>query len=264
MWRMTFLCFGLLAVASAAFGQQQLQPSGIPEGATQVDFVAAQPGAPTPAPLPVPDQALPPSGPALAAPPMGAGSPCCSCTSCRRVGAWQGRIKPCLQYSHWGYADQFEETPFGASVCQAKKVQICNGLADQIVLYLYDFCMATDGAQLNLRGRRRLSEIVTMMQSLNCHPLLIEASGNPELDAARKAYVLEMMAKANFPVPEDWVVVGQPKVRGLAGEEAVIIHSNMLRQTEAAATRAPGDVGTGATFAPLIGIGGGGAPAPQY
>ena len=26
---------------------------------------------------------------------------------------WHDRLKSCLQYSHWGYADEFEEIPFG-------------------------------------------------------------------------------------------------------------------------------------------------------
>lgn len=259
MWKLTFVCFGLLGVcaATAAQGQQRSQAGQATGKAKPANYVELQPSAP---PAPLPNGLAPvPAGVTAPAEVAQQGSVpqsdvCCGCNARRRSGVWENRIKPCLQESHWGYADMFEETPLGLRVCQAMKAQICNGLADQVVLYRYDFCQSAEGAQLNPHGAHRLLEIVSLMQCFNFHPLVIEPSDDPQLDAARKAYVMGQMAKANFTVPDEWVVVGHPKVPGLAGEEGVMIHSNMLRHTESAAARGMGTAGAGPSFVPFSGI----------
>ena len=151
-----------------------------------------------------------------------------------RGGLWTDRIKPCLQENHWGYADQFEEVPLGASVQAHLRVQICNGLADQTVLYRYDFRVGpvSTAALLNPHGRKRLDEIVRIMQDHGLHPLVIEPTGNEALDAARRDRVLKLMAQTNFTVPEEWVVVAEPRSRGRDGVEAALDYQNLLRQTQ--------------------------------
>jgi len=166
--------------------------------------------------------------------PVRFGSPC-----------WE-RVKACLQESHWGYPEEFEERPFGSCVCAHLKTQVANGLAAQMVLYQYDFCDQTfgDPQRLNPRGLEQLKKIVCLMQANSC-PLIIEpAPCNPDLDVARRAYVLELLRASACEVPESRVMVCKPE-GGLRGEEAFDIDENMLRQTRTAA---------GSTFSSPLGV----------
>ena len=222
------------------------EPSLSPEKADTLAGVAVAQGSEAtaePAPLPrdsgTPVPARP--GPAPAAEAAPASDPCTACgrgprgrRTTLRGEWWTDRIKPCLQESHWGYADQFEAAPLGASVQAHLKVQVCNGLAGQMVLYRYDFGVGpvSTAALLNPHGRKRLDEIVRIMQDHGLHPLVIEPTGNEKLDAARRDRVLKLMAQTSFAVPEEWVVVAEPRSRGRDGVEALLDYQSLLRQTQ--------------------------------
>jgi hypothetical protein len=133
------------------------------------------------------------------------------------------------------------QVPFGAALNAHLNAQICNGLAARMVLYHYDFCDAAgaDAGQLNEHGMARLADIARMFPRSCFHPILIERSScNAALDAARREYVVRMLGQMNASVPDALVVVGKPATPGLSGQEAVLLHKNLIEQTKAAATAA--------------------------
>jgi hypothetical protein len=170
----------------------------------------------------------------------------CNCQDCCRgtsgIGKyrcvkkwWLTEAKPCLQESHWGYADQFEVRPFGSYANAHFNKQIANGILARLALYHYDFgdVKLRDPSKLNARGRKRLGELAGMMVQSNVYPLIIQSSpGKPELDAARLAHVLELTGGLESPLPADWIVVGTPIPTPLSGEEAIMVQENMLRRTQ--------------------------------
>jgi hypothetical protein len=156
--------------------------------------------------------------------------PAQGCPPRRCIAPWRNRWKPCLQYTHWGYADEFEEVPLGVRVSAHLKTQVCNGLAAQMVLYRYDFCQATPQAsQLNPHGQKRLQEIKALVQSCGFHPVTIEATGDAGLDAARRQFVLQRLLDADFAIPDEWVVVADAEAPAMRSEEAVEVHRKMIR-----------------------------------
>jgi hypothetical protein len=111
---------------------------------------------------------------------------------------------------------------------------VANGLASQMILYHFDFVDDGNGSTSELSdfGRQRLWTMAKMLKS-NCFPIVIQRTpDNLELDANRRAYVLSLLASWSFPVPDERVVVGTPKHRGVSGEEAYLIHQNLLDQTQ--------------------------------
>ncbi len=161
-----------------------------------------------------------------------------ACANCRVT--WKDRMqanweetKAHMQYSHWGYPEEFEERPFGESTCAHLKAQITNGLKAGLALYRYDFSNVpgTDASQLNAHGKRRLFEVAKRFPC-DLSPLVIEAAqSDPELDAARRAHVIAALQDRIGEVPEEWVVVGRPKFSTLGDEELVEVYGNMLRNT---------------------------------
>ncbi len=141
-------------------------------------------------------------------------------------GWWSNRLKPSLQYSHWGYCDQFEETPFGAQVRAHQRAQICSGWAARLWLYRYDFC--DDGAGLNAAGHQRLTELAREFPVWSHHALAIEStSGKPQLDAARREHVARLLEESGVPAQ---VVIGVPAVSTPFGDEAREWNALFLRQ----------------------------------
>lgn len=144
----------------------------------------------------------------------------------RWLGWWQNGLKPWLQYSHWGYCDQFEEVPFGARVQAAQRAQICSGWAARLWLYRYDFC--DDGAGLNAAGHKRLTELAREFPVWSHHALVIESTpGKPQLDAARREHVANLLDGAGVPAQ---VVIGVPTVSAPFGDETREWNTLFLRQ----------------------------------
>jgi hypothetical protein len=148
------------------------------------------------------------------------------------------------------------QAPFGASVNAAANAQICNGIGARMTLYHYDFCdaRAADGYKLNERGVARLGDIARMFPCSNFHPIVIEyTSRNSALDAARRDYVLRALRQMSVPVPEHLVVVGRPEVKGLRGDEAVILDKNLKEQTKNGPTASPTNNGDASSSGPGMG-----------
>jgi hypothetical protein len=104
-----------------------------------------------------------------------------------------------------------------------------------MALYRYDFHdeASSEAAELNPHGKRRLASIARLSQCFGLYPIRIDpVPERPDLNTARRQYVLDQLQQSSFSVPEEWVVVARPDVTGLAGEEAVEIYTNLLEQTQ--------------------------------
>ena len=138
---------------------------------------------------------------------------------------WIERAKPCLQYSHWGYPEYFEEVPHGARLRQLQGVQICNGWASRLMLYHYDFCKGS--SELNLDGQRRLHKLSTAFPIWMHHALVIEATPeNPQLDRERRDQVAALLANAGTPAR---VEIGYSTAVSPFGDETKVIGEDFLR-----------------------------------
>jgi len=120
--------------------------------------------------------------------------------------------------------------------------QVMNGLAAQTVFYQYDFnntptpgaANSIDRAGLNFCGRQQLSRVAALVNQMPIPRVVIETSRNFQIDEARRQTVIAGLSEAmGTAVPADWVVIDEPPSNPLSGEEAQIIHENLLRQTEA-------------------------------
>ena len=164
---------------------------------------------------------------------------------------WQDRAKPCLQYSYWGYADEFEEVPLGASVRAHQQAQICSGWSARLFLYQYDFC--DGGAALNLHGQQRLNDMAAAFPIwAEHHQLLIESTPDkPYLALARREHVIKVLKKAGIPAQ---VEVGVPTGFVPLGEETRLMNTLLMSQIRSGGGRAGGSQGGTSS--------GGGAAAP--
>jgi hypothetical protein len=157
---------------------------------------------------------------------------CQDCASRRQWEGWRGCRGACF----------YGADPFGFCVRNALNAQVTNGLAAQLVFYRYDFvnvptqgaAKPNDFANLNPQGRRQLLRVAEVMGRMPLPPVVIESSGNAQIDEARRQIVIAGLTDAmGSPVPAEWVVVDEPIAHPLAGIEASIIHESLLRQTEA-------------------------------
>jgi hypothetical protein len=172
--------------------------------------------------------------------PLNDADPCVHCSGPCSVGGpmgplgrlWHHCLKPCLQDSHWGYAEYFCERPFGTLLRAHQQTQIFNGLTDQMVLYHYDF---RDGpgtkTELNYRGLQQLSKLVEVAQQTGL-PLVIEKTdNNSSLDKSRRQAVLTKLEQLQIPYASEMVVVAEIPAAGLNGEESSLIYQNLIQQT---------------------------------
>jgi hypothetical protein len=166
---------------------------------------------------------------------------------------WWERCKLRNQECWLGFPEYFVPPPLGTSIIRTYQAHVANGDAARQVLYHYDF--EPDGEHLTLRGHDRLAEITAMLQ-YNGFPVVIERTpANPALAEKRRQVVLNELARGQFPVPAERVLIGQPLANGLRGPEAVVIYRNLLSQT---AAKGPPIAVSGGTVGPVGGEGGGG------
>ncbi len=234
------------------------------EPTTSIVFVEkslATPVIPEPTPTPLSDEVASDTGTLVPQKePQTETVPCPDCCQSHGAGSLCGgrpcrgeriqRFKAWMQASHWGYPEYFVARPLGSLLQAHMRTQACNALADQMVLYRYDFFdgVLEDASKLNPQGCKQLDRLIVMFQC-GMHPLVIErAADDSQLDAARRSQVLKLLKEAEFPVPPEWVVVGDPEIARLSGEEAVEIHRNLLQQTRSGGGAVGGTTGGGAGF----------------
>jgi hypothetical protein len=150
----------------------------------------------------------------------------------------------------WGYPSEFCERPFGTYVRSHLHRQVANGLADQMVIYHFDFFDTdTDQAdQLKPRGVRQVNEVAKLATMLSDEYVIvtIEATGDSELDHRRRIQVFERLTELGSPVALDQVVTGRPAAVGLDGLEAFEIYQKQLQQTKQQGGAIGGSRNTGA------------------
>jgi hypothetical protein len=251
-----FSFFGLLLSVSSGMADPPITPesyesvlrnqatgaaSDVSPAATQSPVRLAQSNAPATKTIPIstaPAKAEPirsmKTAP-LMSPPAGELQPPMSCQSCASRHQYNGSAG-----CRGGY--MYAADPFGFCVSGALNAQVTNGLAAQLVFYRYDFISTptqraakpNDFANLNPQGRRQLRRVADVMSRMPLPPVVIESSGNSQIDQARRQVVIAGLTEAmGSPVPAEWVIVDEPMAHPLAGEEAAIVHENLLRQTEA-------------------------------
>ncbi|HPM82030.1 MAG TPA: hypothetical protein PLF81_15090 [Candidatus Anammoximicrobium sp.] len=171
-------------------------------------------------------------------------SPACpgECNPCPVRPGWRPTgIKSCLQYSHWGYCDLFEEVPLGARLRAHQRAQICSGWAARLWLYRYDFC--DEQATLNAAGHKRLTELASVFPAWSDHVLVVESTpANPQLDEARRAHVAKLLETAGTPAT---VVVGVPAISAPFGDETREWNKLFLRQIRSGGAPLGGSSGGG-------------------
>ena len=146
------------------------------------------------------------------------------------------RAKSRLQYSHWGYADQFYPRPFGTFVRSAVDAQVSNGIAAQLTLYRYDFVDISGevSTTLNSYGRIRLMRMASILNTCP-YPLVIEYDqDHPQVNEGRRKHVLTQLQQINGSVADEQVVVRIPAVRGRDAQEGLLLYQGLLRQIEQA------------------------------
>ena len=168
-------------------------------------------------------------------------------------------FKARAQCSHWGYPEEFCERPFGDYVRSHFHTQIANGLADQMVLYQYDF-YDSDGDEatmLNPRGLIQVGKVGGLAGLLydQFFVVIVEPTGNPELDIARRLHVLEKLAELGAPVAAEQVVTARPAGLGLEGIEAYEIYRNQLQQTRVLGGAIGSSSGARAAPVPSVSVG---------
>lgn len=157
------------------------------------------------------------------------GGGCCCCRRPRRITKlWTSLIKPSMQASHWGYRDEFCEQPFGANVHSHIQTQVFNGLADQMVLYEYDFHddRGPDADKLNARGIYQLEKIVERFLHGLSWIVVASTEGKPDLDQARKQAVERQLEEMRVPFSSDQVVIRRAPKQMLGASEALLIWEN--------------------------------------
>jgi len=162
---------------------------------------------------------------------------------------WLYRAKPALQYSHWGYADEFDEVPLGARLRAAQEAQVYRGWIGRARLYRYDFC---DGsAALNAAGHLRLRDLAGELPCWSHQVIMIEATpGRPQLDAARRDHVAKQLADLGT---IGQVVIGVPRVAAPFGDETRVWHSRFMNQVRTGGSAAGGGAAGGGAAASNVG-----------
>ena len=156
------------------------------------------------------------------------------CDDCPAKHSRLQRVKSHLQYSHWGYAEQFYPRPFGTFVRSAVDAQVSNGLAAQLTLYRYDFVDPSGrvSTTLNPHGRIRLVRMAGILSSCP-YPLNIEYDqDHPQVNEGRRQHVLAQLQQMIGSVANEQVIVRIPAVRGRDADEGLLLYQSLLRQVE--------------------------------
>jgi hypothetical protein len=218
---------------------QQASPAPPP---TAPDAVSDGQGLPAPRPVVAPAPARPAPTVMGVAPVAVAVSPACgpACAPADRRWFWQrwgAPKKADCQAILWGYPEEFEAPPLGATVRAHFRTMVANGEAAAMVLYRYDFVEGTN--VLNLRGRDQLNKIAALLRGNN-FPIVIERTPEaPALAEARRAAILSVLAHNDIALPPERIVIGPAIAAGLSGDEAVALEGFFYLNLRAQGTPLP-------------------------
>ena len=145
----------------------------------------------------------------------------------KKAWSWHWRR---VQGKFWGYPEEFEPRPLGASVYEHGRIMAANATAARLVLYQFDFIEGT--SELSPRGLDQLAKFTAQLAA-SPFPLLVERTpADPALAESRRYAVLARLARGPCPLPSDRVLVGVPTPNGMSGIDAHIIGSNSLTRTQ--------------------------------
>jgi hypothetical protein len=168
------------------------------------------------------------------------------------IRRWRRRHKAHCQDTLWGYPEEFQDAPLGASVQANIQVQTTKGQAARMVLYQYDFVPGTD--RLKPRGKLQLAKIAAWLPT-NAFAVVVDPSGRgPKLDEARRQTVWREFTSEQILIPVERVIVASPTGGRLDGPDAALMQSNRDKMTTSR-----GMSGGGGAAASGSGAGGAGA-----
>lgn len=160
-----------------------------------------------------------------------------------------------LQHKYWGYPELFCERPHGSLLRSHLDAQIGKGIAGQMILYRYDFFDVDQPHADSLKpaGFRSVSRIVELA-TLSPTPIMIEGTGDPTRDAARRGTVLNAFSQMSFPIAEEQLVTIDRDPFGVTADEATLNYGRMIQQTQSGGGPGGSSQGSGSSI-PVIPLG---------
>jgi hypothetical protein len=108
--------------------------------------------------------------------------------------------------------------PAGSFACQWQTAQTHRADEDDFVFYSSEWSGPT--AILSPAGQRHLEQILPRLATQPAAVLVVESSGDAELDALRQKTLLEQAAALGLALPPPCVTIASPRAEGLLGLEA--------------------------------------------
>ena len=115
--------------------------------------------------------------------------------------------------------------PLGTCVRAFQKTQTTRADADHFVIYEYEW--ADGGAQLSYFGWNHVMSMVPCLPS-SPFPVLIQAHPSVPLNQMRRLTVVQILLAHGIADADMRVKIGLPQAEPMAGEEAVLVHDNVL------------------------------------
>jgi hypothetical protein len=150
--------------------------------------------------------------------------------------------------------------PVGTYVCQWTHAEMQRAAADNFVVYQYEWTEARPSPF----GTRHLAELAKCLAA-SPHPIIVEPSGNAELDEKRRLAVVDALASCGAEITPDRVIFGDSEAEGLPGYEAVQVGGHLVFNQQSNSTAGSGirstgavsnGIGTGAGIGGTGGVGG--------
>lgn len=105
----------------------------------------------------------------------------------------------------------------GAYTCQWQTAQAERAEQDDFVIYLNEWSMRT--STLAHCGQAHLARLADRLPA-SATPVIVQPSGEPELDQARQAAIVELLTARGVGIAADRVIIATPEAEGLYGFEA--------------------------------------------
>lgn len=110
--------------------------------------------------------------------------------------------------------------PAGTFNCQWQQAQAERAEHDAFVFYQYEWQL--DAAALGPFGNRHAAQVAAGLQD-RPYPIVIEPSGNAQLDEARRMALYEKLAELNAIAEPNRIIVARPQAEPMYGLEAPIV-----------------------------------------